>query len=181
MKRFFLLLAPGLLLTFLSLLGGLAGYRINLTPSMPLGFWKESTAIKRGSYVAACMPVDTEAARLALQREYVPAGWCSGGFAPLLKQIVALPGDTVTLTNEAVLINEACLPNSRTLSSDSSGRPLPSFPRGTYRVPQGEYWLFAVDLQQSFDSRYFGPVPESSIVSSLVPVMTAESKRAEEW
>ena len=100
MKKPLLFLAPGLVLTLLSLFGGLAGYRINLTPSMPLGIWKVTTAIQRGSYVAACMPQDTEAAKLAMQRNYLPAGRCPGGFAPLLKQIEALPGDTVTLTND---------------------------------------------------------------------------------
>ena len=180
MKKRFLLLFPGLLLSFAALTSGIAGYRINLTPSMPLGIWKKSTIVHRGSYVAACLPPETGAAQLAIERGYLPAGQCPGGFAPLLKQIAAIPGDTVTLTDDEVWINGASLPDSQTLSYDSAGRPLVPYPRGTYRVPPGEYWLFATNLPQSFDSRYFGPVPESSILTSLVPVATCEPRKLTE-
>lgn len=174
MKSALLILSPILLLILFLLLGGLAGYRINLTTSMPLGIWKKSNAIHRGSYVAACIPPDTEAAQLAIQRGYIPPGQCPGGIAPLLKEIAAFPGDTVFLTDEAVYINGVQLPNSCTQSTDSEGRPLPSFPRGNYRVLPGQCWLFAITHPNSFDSRYFGPVPESSIVTSLFPVATFE-------
>jgi len=180
MKKYFLLLFPGLLLSFAALTGGIAGYRINLTSSMPLGIWKESKAIHRGSYVAACLPSDTKVARLAIERGYLPAGQCPGGIAPLLKQIGAIPGDTVTLTDEQIWINEILLHDSRALSEDSAGRPLFPYPRGTYQVPPNEYWLFATNLPKSFDSRYFGPVPESSILTSLVPVATFEPREPRE-
>jgi len=175
MKTCFFLL-PGFLLTSVTLACGIAGYRINLTSSMPLGIWREITAIHRGSYVAACLAPDSGAAQLAVERGYLPAGQCLGGFAPLLKQIVAIPGDTVTLTDDQVCINDVLLRGSRALSEDSAGRPLVPYPRGTYRVPPGEYWLFATNLPQSFDSRYFGPVPESSILNSLVPVAIHQPK-----
>ena len=123
MKKCFLLLFPGLLLSFAALTGGIARYRINLTSSMPLGIWKESKAIHRGSCVAACLPPDSEAAQLAIKRRYLPHGQCPGGFAPLLKQIVAIPGDTVTLTDKQVWINEILLRDSRVLSEDSANRP----------------------------------------------------------
>ena len=174
MKTALYILSLVVLLIVLSLLGGLAGYRINLTASMPLGIWKKSTAIQVGSYVAACMPPDTPAAQVAMQRGYLPQGQCPGGFAPLLKEVAALPGGTVLLTDEAVSSNGIPLSNSRTQRTDSLGRPLPSFPRGSYHVLPGQYWLFATSHPNSFDSRYFGPVEESSIVASLVPVLTFE-------
>jgi len=174
MKLPVLLLSPVLSLFLLALVGGLAGYCINLTASMPLGIWKKSPLVQRGSYVAACIPPDTEAAQIAHKRGYLPSGKCPGGFAPLLKQVEALPGDTVLLTDEAVYINGLALPTSRTQATDSQGRTLPSFPRGSYRVLPGLYWLFATTNPNSFDSRYFGPVPETSIVTSLVPVATFE-------
>lgn len=130
--------------------------------------------------MAVCLAPDSGAAQLAVERGYLAAGQCPGGFAPLLKQIVAIPGDTVTLTDDQVCINDVLLRGSRALSEDSAGRPLFPYPRGTYRVPPGEYWLFATNLPQSFDSRYFGPVPESSILTSLVPVVTFEPKELRE-
>jgi conjugative transfer signal peptidase TraF len=177
MKLPVLLLSPVLSLILLALIGGLAGYRINLTGSMPVGIWKKSTVLQRGSSVAACMPLNFPAAQIAAERGYIPPGQCPGGFAPLLKPIAALPGDTVILCDEAVSINGARIPKSRTQATDSQGRPLPPFPRGKYFVLSGEYWLLATDNPNSFDSRYFGPVPESSIVSSLVPIATFEPKR----
>jgi conjugative transfer signal peptidase TraF len=174
MKTPIYILSPVVLLIVFSLFGGLAGYRINLTASMPLGIWRKPTAIQRGSYVAACIPPDTPAAQVAIERGYIPPGGCPSGFAPLLKQIATFPGDTVLLTDEAVYINGSLLPSSRTQATDSKGRPLPSFPRGSYRVLPGECWLFATTHPNSFDSRYFGPIPESCIVTSLLPVATFE-------
>ena len=105
MKTPLYVLSPVVLLIVLSLLGGLAGYRINLTASMPLGIWRKSTVLQAGSYIAACIPADTPAAQVAIERGYISPGLCPGGFAPLLKQIVAFPGDTVLLTDEEVCIN----------------------------------------------------------------------------
>jgi conjugative transfer signal peptidase TraF len=161
------------LLVFLGcLVGGLSGFRINLTPSMPLGLWKRSGGIVRGNFVAACIPPDSEAMQLALQRGYIPSGRCPGGIAPVLKQIVAAAGDTIILTDQDVAVNGTRLVNSRTLASDSAGRPLSAFRRGAYHVEPGEYWLISTDRAESFDSRYFGPVPESGIVDALVPFAT---------
>jgi conjugative transfer signal peptidase TraF len=174
MKRAIYILSPVLLINLLGFCGGLVGYRVNLTASMPLGLWKKSVANERGSYVAACILPDTQAAQMAVERGYIPRGQCPGGYAPLLKHVAALSGDMVFLTDEAVYINGLALPNSRTQATDSQGRPLSSFPRGTYRVLPGQCWLFATTHPNSFDSRYFGPVEESSIVASLVPILTFE-------
>jgi conjugative transfer signal peptidase TraF len=174
MKSACLILSVPLVLVLSSLIGGLAGYRINLTASMPLGIWKKSTVIQVGSYIAACIPPDTPAAKAAIERGYIPPGQCPGGLAPLLKRVAALPGDSVYLTDEAVYINGSPLPNSRTQAVDSKKRSIPPFPRGNYRVLPGQCWLFATTHPNSFDSRYFGPVQESSVVNSLLPVATFE-------
>ena len=105
MKSLLLILSLVLVLILLSFIGGLAGYRINLTGSMPLGIWKKSTALQRGSSVAACIPPKSPAAQIAATRGYIPPGQCPGGLAPLLKPIAALPGETVRLNDEAVSIN----------------------------------------------------------------------------
>jgi conjugative transfer signal peptidase TraF len=174
MKLPVLILSPVFSLILLVLIGGLAGYRINPTASMPVGLWKKSSVVQRASYVAFCIPPDSEAAQIAHERGYLPPGQCPGSLAPLLKRVEALPGDMVLLTNEAAYINGMALPNSRTQGADSQGRPLSSFPRGSYRVLPGQYWVFATPNPNSFDSRYFGPVPETSIETALVPVAVFE-------
>jgi conjugative transfer signal peptidase TraF len=139
MKRGWLYCIPGLLVCILCLCFGLALYRLNLTSNMPLGIWKKTTATHRGGYAAFCLRPNTVDGQLSNERGYLPSGICPGGLAPLLKRISAIPGDTVHLTDEQVCVNDTCLPNSRTLSVDSAGRPLVHYPRGSYRVPQGEY------------------------------------------
>lgn len=172
MKRGWLYFIPGVIICILCLCFGLAGYRLNLTSSMPLGIWKKTTATHRDGYAAFCLPPNSVAGQLANGRDYLPSGICPGGFAPLLKRVSAIPGDVVLLADEQVCVNDTCLPNSRSFSDDSAGRPLVHYPRGAYRVPEGEYWLFSTEDERSFDSRYFGPVPAASVIDFLAPVAT---------
>jgi type IV secretory pathway protease TraF len=43
-------------------------------------------------------------------------------------------------------------------------------PDGRYVIPPGEVWLVSTFSPRSWDSRYFGPVPASAIVSALTPL-----------
>src|SRR5512143_555275 len=90
-------LVTGAVLTGLAA-AGVAGYRINLTPSMPLGIWRMVAASEyaRGVVVAVCPPVDAP---------FLPRGSCPLGMQPLLKQIVGVPGDVITVTPAGVSIN----------------------------------------------------------------------------
>jgi conjugative transfer signal peptidase TraF len=151
------------LLTGLAVMGA-AGYRINLTPSMPLGLWRvvapSPTDYQRGQGVMVCPPMDAP---------FLPRGSCSLGMQPLLKQLVALPGDIVTVTSAGVSINGGpLLPHSAPLSQDSAGRPLPQ-QLGTWRLTG--YWLYGAGSPRSFDSRYFGEVPAAALGGVVQPVV----------
>lgn len=165
-------LVPGAVLLAIVVIGGLMGYRLNTTASMPLGLWKQGDTVHRGAYATACIDHQTPTAAMAFERNYLPEGECPSGYAPLLKQIVAMPGDTVTLTDDAVIVNGKPIPNTRTNRHDSKGRPMQFIERGTYTVAQGEYWLIANQHPNSYDSRYFGPVRASAILSTMLPVVT---------
>ena len=140
------------------------GLRFNSTSSMPLGFYRvTSSSLSRGSYVTVCLPADNPFVPLMRSRLYEHNGTCASGLTPLIKPVAAVAGDTITLTDRAVYVNGAALGGSATLARDGEGRPLPSWPRGTYTVAQGTVWLVSTYSRRSLDSRYFGPVPIAAI------------------
>jgi conjugative transfer signal peptidase TraF len=143
---------------------GKAGYRVNLTPSMPLGLWRVVAAFPadyhRGQAVAVCPPVDAP---------FLPRGSCPLGMQPLLKEIVALPGDVVTVTFAGVSVNgDPPLPHSPPLAQTLDGQPLPQW-LGTWRLTG--YWLYGAGSPRSFDSRYFGAVPAGCLQGVAYPVV----------
>lgn len=172
-RRALLLTAlPGVLLTVAGLVAGLGfGLRINTTKSLPLGLYQVTDQVHKGGYVSACVPLDAPTMRMAIERHYFPDGTCPGGVAPLLKHVAAVPGDTVTLTAEAVIINGQALANTKTIYQDRYGARLEPVARGTFTVPPDTYWLIANENRGSYDSRYFGPVPKAAIEHAMRPVL----------
>lgn len=172
-RRALLLTAlPGALLTVTGLVAGLVfDLRINTTKSLPLGVWQITQKVEKGGYVSACVPLDAPTMKEAIERHYFPDGTCPGGVAPLLKHVAAVPGDTVTLTADAVTINGDAMPNTKTVYRDRNGQTLDPVPRGTFVVSAGTYWLIANENRGSYDSRYFGPVPKSHIEHAMRPVL----------
>jgi conjugative transfer signal peptidase TraF len=150
-----------------------AGWRINTTTSMPRGLWSlatEDRTASKGDIVAICPPNGPMTA-IARRRGYIGAGRCSNGLEPLLKPVVAVAGDQVTVSAAGITVNGRDLPQSAPLSLDSAGRPIDAYASGTYRVPAGMAWIVSSYNPNSFDSRYFGPVPVANIEGMATPVM----------
>jgi conjugative transfer signal peptidase TraF len=165
------LVAGGLVMA--ALVGAdLVGLRINGTASMPEGLWHVGAPVapfRRGEIVTLCPP-DTLPFLEAAARGYLPAGFCPGGFEPLVKPIAAIAGDLVTVSAAGVTVNGAPVPGTAPLAADSAGRPLSPFPAGAYRVAPGALWLLSGHDSRSFDSRYFGPVPASNVQGVARPL-----------
>ena len=158
----YVLLTAGFLFVLVTAAGE-AGYRVSFTPSMPVGIWRvvPTADYPRGATVSVCLPVDFP---------FLPRGSCPLGMQPLLKQLVALPGDVVTVTPAGVSLNDGpLLPHSAPLSQDSDGKPLPSR-LGTWRLTG--YWLYGTDSPRSFDSRYFGEVAAADLRGIVRPVLS---------
>ncbi|MEP7247281.1 MAG: conjugative transfer signal peptidase TraF [Gammaproteobacteria bacterium] len=152
----------------------LAGLRINLSRSMPRGFYRTvSDAPSRGALVEACPP--SAAAAIAKARAYLPAGTCPGDVAPLLKGILAVPGDDVVFTERGLELNGVSIPQTRPFDADLQGRTLEPHPFGSYHLAPGQYWLYSSHHPRSWDSRYFGPVDRSLIRTCVKPLWTAEA------
>ncbi len=143
--------------------------RINWTSSLPRGLYAVTkAAIVRAQLVAVCPP--PAVARRAVSRGYLLAGSCPTGNQPLLKLVAGVAGDQVAIEADGVHINGALLEASVPRAVDSQGRPMAATRfRGT--VPPRHVWLHAPSLR-SWDSRYFGPLPAKSVVSSLTPLWT---------
>ena len=155
---------------FLGLIAGWAlGLRINVTPSLPRGVYIISHSTS--AHLVEFCPQGT-AASISLSRQYRTAGACPDGGAPLLKPVVAFPGDQIQVSADGIRVNGQLLPNSAGRFRDHLQRPLDPWPFGTYRVEPGTVWVVSTFNSYSFDSRYYGAIPESSIRHRLRPIWT---------
>jgi conjugative transfer signal peptidase TraF len=156
-------MAPLCAITLLALLG----VRINTTNSLPQGIYL-ITRDEDASLVEFC-PSGVFSA-LSSMRGYRPPGLCPDGRAPLLKPIIAHPGDTVVLSDEGLRVNGRLLPNTAPQRIDSAGRPLTAWPSGVYTVTPATIWVASTYHPNSFDSRYFGPISRGLIRHRLRPL-----------
>jgi len=149
---------------------GLYGYRLNTTDSVPVGIYQQ-TNDPRADYIAFC-PTQ-EQIRIANERKYRHRSVvCADGFAPLVKPIRARSGDTVTVSKQGISVNGTMLLNSTAKRLDGQGRPLPVIPYGVYTVTPNTVWVVSSYNPASFDSRYFGPVSLTRIISYAKPIWT---------
>jgi len=84
----------------------------------------------------------------------------------LIKRVVGLPGETVTIDNNHVLINGQVLDESY-LPDGTLTQPVGTYgcaPANPCVVPDGSVFVMGDNRTNSKDSRYLGPIKESSIV-----------------
>lgn len=136
---------------------------INVTASMPLGVYRRlplTTPLEHGQLVALYPPAPVAA--LVYERRYIPRS------AQLVKHILALEGDTWCATPEqGFLINQT--PAGDVSVHDSQGALLPLWSPACHRVAPG-FVLVGSRAERSFDSRYFGPVPITTLTSEVAPL-----------
>lgn len=159
-----------LLLLLFSILAYWFGLRINFSKSYPIGIYKtiHKQSIEKGDLVIFC-PKNSPLIQKALQRNYLKPGFCKGGFYPLLKKVVALEGDIVEI-NSSVYINNREVPNSQLLTHDGNNNPLPSLKNSRIKLPKSYMFVMSDYYHKSFDSRYFGSVEVSSVLSHVEPI-----------
>jgi conjugative transfer signal peptidase TraF len=167
---FMLLAAAMASAPLINLAGTFGGLRVNMTPSEPIGLWRILPLDRDpvvGDMVFVCLPrsalVDEARARGYLRR-----GLCLSGYAPLIKTVVAVAGQQVEII-KTVRIDGGEIPHSVLAELDGLGRPLISARSG--RIPSGHVFLLS-PYPGSWDSRYFGSVPVSSVLGLAEEVVT---------
>jgi conjugative transfer signal peptidase TraF len=131
----------------------------NSSPSAaPVGFyWRSAKPLKRGDLVEVCLPHAW--ADFAIARGYIGhSSLCPDGSEPLGKTVLGMPGDTLWVDPATVL------------PRDRLGRPMPHV-FGREHLGPDEIWLHGT-ARNSFDSRYFGPVPLANVIANLTPLWT---------
>jgi conjugative transfer signal peptidase TraF len=133
----------------------------NASASAPIGLYRVTTgAPERGDLVLISPPKPI--AKLAAERRYLPAG------VPLIKRIAAMGGDDVCVFDGAIIINGKIV--ARQLERDHAGRHMPRW-NECRALTDNEIFLLLTPAD-SFDSRYFGPVPRAQIIGRLAPLWT---------
>ena len=127
----------------------------NATASAPIGLYAihPPATAHIGDMVLAWTPASVRT--LAAARRYIPSN------VPLIKRIAAGPGDTVCARGFAIFIDGRQVARRRL--TDGRGRALPWW-MGCRTLRAGECFLLMTESPNSFDGRYFGPVPLSSIL-----------------
>ena len=73
-----------------------AGFRVNMSASVPQGIYRISNApFSPGDMAGVCLPSDWSL--LAMERGYIGTGSCPDGSQPLVKHVAGLPGDAVDI------------------------------------------------------------------------------------
>jgi type IV secretory pathway protease TraF len=98
---------------------------------------------------------------------YLPKG------VPLLKRILALPGQTVCRTDRTITVDGIAM--GEALERDRRGRPLPVW-QDCLAVSAGEVFLMNWQSEDSLDGRYFGSLSATAIVGRAEPLWTDEEE-----
>ena len=139
----------------------------NATASVPIGFYAVHPAgpLRFGELLVVKPPEPL--ATFLDERRYLPKG------VPLLKRVLALPGQAVCRTDRTITVDGAAM--GEALSRDRRGRPLPAW-RGCHTVAPGEVFLMNRQSEDSLDSRYFGPLPVTTIAGRADPLWTLKER-----
>ena len=130
----------------------------NMTESAPIGWYavEEKRSLKPGDLVAAFAPA--EARKLAASRGYIPE------HVPLIKTIWAIGGERVC--HDGLLVRVPNRPDITATGQDGLGRAMPVM-SGCYTLNADEVFLVSLDVQSSWDSRYFGAVSDDLIIGPV--------------
>lgn len=133
----------------------------NASASVPVGLYAiDPIDVVHSGDLVLVLPPET-VARYLDQRGYLPLG------VPILKHVLALPGQSVCRVGRTITVDDMAF--GEALDRDRQGRSLPAW-QGCRIVADKEMFLMNWRSQTSFDGRYFGPLPVSTIVGRATPL-----------
>lgn len=133
----------------------------NATDSLPHGIYRviKQQNYKRGDLIV--FPVPERVRSFVIER-----GWLKPD-SYLIKPVAAKTGDNMRITSRQVFINGISF--GATKKQDRRGLPLPSLVFNDTLSPGKIAVLQRSD--DSFDSRYFGPIDKKDIIGKAVPIL----------
>jgi conjugative transfer signal peptidase TraF len=138
----------------------------NASASVPIGLY-EIEPVRHPAVLdlLAVMP-PRPLADFMVTRRYI------GRNVPLMKRVMALPGQKVCRIGLHITVDGMSIGDA--LDRDRKGRPLPVW-QGCRRIPDGDLFLMNPTVGDSFDGRYFGPLPARDVIGRAVPLYTDEA------
>jgi conjugative transfer signal peptidase TraF len=140
-------------------------YIWNSSESVPVGLYRLRPAVNHHvTELVAVRPPEPLASYLDLNG-YLPTG------VPMLKRVLALPGQTVCRNGSIIRVDGIEIGEAR--ERDGRGRPLLAW-EGCDTVGEGELFLMNWQSATSLDGRYFGMTPATAVIGRVLPVWTWE-------
>ena len=140
--------------------------RLNLTDSVPIGLYR---VMPRAAYAGICLDASVIAPALQAGVDLPPGECPNSGRVPILKTIYrATPDNPITFSAAGFTVAGILKKNTVAKRTSRTGRPLTHAPFGTYT---SGLWAISDFNRDSYDSRYFGPVPESAVLFYAAPFL----------
>lgn len=141
------------------------------TGSIPIGFYRIESSfsnIKQGDYISFCL--SNAVAKIGMQRGYTHSGSCKNGSEELIKEVIAVPGDTVILSDDRFIVSSLSskityIAPSKTI--DKNHLYVYRFIKNGIYHSKG-YWVYGFNSPKySWDSRYYGEIPQENVKHKL--------------
>lgn len=101
-------------------------------------------------------------------------------FAPdtpdYVKRVIGLPGDVVDIHDGAVWVN-----GQRLVENYTIGRTDPYDQKFPFKVPPDKYFVMGDNRGNSYDSRFWGPVPRNDIIGTPVMIYMSLDVPQDAW
>jgi signal peptidase I len=119
-----------------------------------------SPSIDRGDWIVVAN-LDRNDRRTIRRGDVVVFSYPLGTTGRAIKRVVAIGGDTVTVTADAVSVNGHAIPIAGAPSQAAARRRVE-------HIPKGRVFLLGDNTPVSIDSRSFGPVPDTDVVGRVL-------------
>ena len=148
-----------------------------LIKARPVLVWNASASVPTGLYLVQSRGAPAVGDLVVFEpppplRDWLVERSYLGTNVPLIKPVAALPGQRVCRCGVRILIDGVVVATAK--NHDRMGRPLPVW-QGCLHLTGDQIFVLNAAQGSSLDSRYFGPLPQSTIVGRAVPLWTREN------
>lgn len=133
----------------------------NASASVPVGLYRLQAIDKLYAAELVVVVPPEPLATFLVQGGYLPRS------VPMLKRVLALPGQAVCRRGFMILIDGIAMGLAR--ERDGRGRPLPTW-QGCRVIAADQLFLMNWQSADSLDGRYFGPIPASAVIARAHPL-----------